>query len=152
MSKGKSNDLLIAGLGLGVGGLLTYLLWPRDAAASTIQGTPLAREDESPVQRAQQTMREVELPSKPAPKPAAPKPAPAKKPAKPAPKVVNVDDQIAQMRAAVQQFEMERSPDAALAMKKQLAQVLKAEADRAELSRDQMRANALREQLTALQL
>jgi len=147
MSKGKSNDLLIAGLGLGVGGLLTYLFWPRDAAASTIQATPLAREDESPVQRAQQTMREVELPSKPAPAPVAPKKS---APKKPAPKVTSVDDQLAQMRAAVQQFEMERNPDGALAMKKQIAQVLKAEADRAELARDQMRANALREQLAAL--
>lgn len=151
MSKGKGNGLLGALLGIGAGGALVWALWPSKAAASAVPATPLPRSEETPVQRAEQTMREVELPSKPAPKPPVPKPAPAKKPAKPAKKVVNVDDQIAQMRAAVQQFEMERNADAALAMKKQLAQVLKAEADRAELARDQMRANALREQLAVLQ-
>ena len=150
MSKDKGSGLLAAVVGLGTGGLLAWALWPKDAVASTIQATPATREAESPVLRAQQTMREVALPSKPEAKPA----APAKKPVpkKPLPKTINVDDQIAEMRAAVQQFEMERNLDAALAMKKQLAQVLKAEADRAELVRDQMRANSLREQLASLKL
>lgn len=148
MSKGKSNDLLIAALGLGAGGLLAYLFWPRKAEAATVQATPLPRPDEAAVQQARQIMNEKELRSKgPAP---VPKPVAPKKPTKPLPKVTTIDDQLAQMRAAVQQFEMERNPDAALAMKQQIAQVLKAEADRAELARDQMRANALREQLAAL--
>jgi hypothetical protein len=128
------------------GGALAYLLWPREAEAST-----------EPLSRAQQTMDERELqptpaPMPPQPKPAASKPAPAKKPAprKPGPKPMTVDDQLEAMRAAAQAFEMERNPAAASAMRKQIAQVLNAEIQKADIARDLTRAASLREQLAAL--
>jgi hypothetical protein len=128
------------------GSALAYLLWPKDAEASM-----------EPLQRSQQTMDTTELQPTPVPAPAAPRPAvakptPVKKPApkKSAPKPMSVDEQLAQMRAAVQAFEMERDPAGAAAMRKQIAQVLKAEAERAELARDNTRAMSLREQLAAL--
>jgi type IV secretory pathway VirB10-like protein len=144
MSKGKSNDLLIAALGLGAGGVLAYLFWPRDAAASTIQATPLPRPDESVVQRAQQIMNEKELPSKPVPKPVAPKkPAPKKAAAAP----LTIDGQLAEMRRVQQEYEVERNTAASMAMKEQIAQVLRAEILKAEQVKDLTRAASLRDQL-----
>lgn len=134
------------------GSALAYLLWPRDAQASTVQATPLPRGAEPPLQAAQQMMDERELPPTPAPKPASPKPTAVKKPAPKKTKPVaatplTVDQQIAQMRLAQQQYEVERDTAASMAMKEQIAQVLQKEIQKAEQAGDTVRRDRLRDEL-----
>ena len=132
----------LIGMVLG-GGTLAYLLWPRDAEAST-----------EPLARAQQTMDERELQPTPAPKPTASKTAPAKKPTPKktrAPKPMTVDEQLAEMRRVQQQYEVERDTAASMAMKEQIAQVLRAEIQKAEQAGDTTRRDKLRDQLAFMQ-